>query len=72
MYTANKVFLKLGLKGQVTHTAKVSKLIDEDVEKDNDGHGDITSNGILTLQSVKNKANTSSKDAGLLEQDNGE
>nr|GEV48089.1 myb domain protein 4r1 [Tanacetum cinerariifolium] len=57
---------------QVTRTTKVLKLIDEDVGEDNDGHGDITSNGGLTQQSLKNKANTSLKDAGLLEHDNGE
>ncbi|GKC36103.1 hypothetical protein Tco_1048487, partial [Tanacetum coccineum] len=57
---------------QVTRTTKVLKLIDEDVGEDNDGHGDVTSNGGLTQQSLKNKANTSLKDAGLLEHDNGE
>ncbi|PWA85195.1 myb domain protein 4r1 [Artemisia annua] len=57
---------------QVSHTAKVSKLIDEDVGEDNGGHGDVTSNGRLTRQSLKNKANSSLKEARLLEQDNGE
>ncbi|GJY37382.1 Myb domain protein 4r1 [Tanacetum coccineum] len=54
---------------QVTRTTKVLKLIDEDVGEDNDGHGDISSNGRLMQQSLKNKANTSLEDAGLLEQE---
>lgn len=43
-----------------------------DIGEGNDGYGNATSNGRLTRQPMENKANTSIKYAGLLEQDNGE